>query len=145
MRRYAIAGILAGAVSAQAADEAPWGAVVLGQSTPSTDRVAYPYDVFGVAWNYPNPAGALDAAMDSCRNRGTNCARGGRANAFSTSAAGTAQGGEKARCVAIFITTSRVMTLRSVTTFFTAGEMDIPSAWNGVRTVHFHRTYCNAR
>ena len=145
MKRFAIAAGLAVSLSVQASDGALWGAVVLGQSTSSTDRVAYPYDVFGVAWNYPNPADALDAATDSCRNRGVNCARGGRANAFSTSAAGTVEGGEKARCVAIFITTSRVMTLRSVTTFFTAGEMDIPSAWSGVRMVHFHRTYCNAK
>ena len=63
-----------------------WGAYVPGQTTPSTGRVIYPYDVFGISWNFSSPETALEAAAKRCRERSAHNCGDDHSVTFSSSA-----------------------------------------------------------
>lgn len=89
-------------------DKSLWGAYVEGQSTPDMGNVQYPFDIYGVSWNHPNPKSALASATKECKERGgSNCGRGGRGEATAFSSVADDSGYfAVTRCIRVTITST---------------------------------------
>lgn len=115
-----------------------WGALALGQSVPSTDSVIYPYDGYGVAWNFSNSQSAIDAALKACKSRSFyNCGRG--MFAFSSSAIS----GDHlvAKCITVWIWPNPGLSGLEVAEWTSGTEL--PEYFRGKR-LSAHKVYCNA-
>lgn len=123
-----------------------WGAIMTGQSRPDANRVVYPFDLYGVAWNFSTPQAAKQAALEECRKRGQNCGKGLRSYLFSTSS-DAAVDYLKARCVIVVIAPNPSLSgLREVYAY--TGEHlpdSLPSDMRIRLQRHSPEVYCNSR
>ena len=133
------------------ADGSLWGAFVEGQSTPDMGNVRYPFDIYGVSWNYPNPESAIASATKECKKRGgSNCGGEGRGEraAFSSSADGSTGEFVVAKCIRVTITSTPVLSgLNQVRMTYDLDNPMNPSppflSWGpGAKTLS-NNIYCN--
>ena len=118
-----------------------WGAYVPGQTTPSTKRVIYPYDVFGISWNFRSPETALDAAAKRCRERSAHNCGDGQSVTFS-SAADDSGYHLKSRCLTAWVWADPGLSGLNQTSW-TSG-VELPEPFRTIQVAE-KKTACNER
>ena len=127
-----------------------WGAMVAGQSVPNTQRIKYPADSYGVAYNFTDQKSAIDKALRECEQIAYHCGTDGNerlAISFNSNADAYDGSYVTERCLTVYKYTSGSMELLSVD--YERGEVSSSKisriSRGGYIKVHHHEIYCNER
>ena len=124
-----------------------WGALVLGQSVSSTQRVIYPYDAYYVVWNAASAKGAAERALEGCRENSHHyCGRDidGNNMTFTFSSDADWRSGKHydGRCMTVWVWSSPALSgLNKVG--WSPGK-ELPEYFRDKR-LEEHNVYCNKR
>ena len=118
-----------------------WGAYVPGQTTPSTGRVIYPYDVFGISWNFSSPETALAAADKRCRERSAHNCGDDHSVTFSSSADDSGYH-LKSRCITAWVWANPGLSGLNEASW--TSDVELPEYFQTIQVAE-KKTACNER